>query len=78
MFLCSPIRLYHHLLPAFHVSICPFFPLQCSSQSDPSNATQQVQLLLGEKQQLEAHNHQVCEHGGSFSYSYLHMCYASG
>ncbi|KAK5878900.1 hypothetical protein CesoFtcFv8_024264 [Champsocephalus esox] len=34
---------------------------QCSSQSDPSNATQQVQLLLGEKQQLEAHNHQLME-----------------
>ncbi|KAK5852015.1 hypothetical protein PBY51_023521 [Eleginops maclovinus] len=34
---------------------------QCSSQSDPSNANQQVQLLLGEKQQLEAHNHQLME-----------------
>lgn len=32
---------------------------QCSSQSDPTSASQQVQLLLEEKQQVEAHNHQV-------------------
>lgn len=37
-----------------------FIPLQCSSQSDPTSVNQQVQLLLEEKQQLEAHNHQVC------------------
>lgn len=35
---------------------------QCSSQSDPTSATQQAQLLLEEKQQLEMHNHQVCAH----------------
>ncbi|XP_068562382.1 golgin subfamily A member 2 isoform X4 [Cebidichthys violaceus] len=34
---------------------------QCSSQSDPTSANQQVQLLLGEKQQLEEHNHQLME-----------------
>ncbi|XP_044028984.1 golgin subfamily A member 2 isoform X2 [Siniperca chuatsi] len=34
---------------------------QCSSQSDPTSANQQVQLLLEEKQQLEAHNHQLTE-----------------
>ncbi|XP_041815802.1 golgin subfamily A member 2 isoform X2 [Chelmon rostratus] len=34
---------------------------QCSSQSDPNSANQQVQLLLEEKQQLEAHNHQLVE-----------------
>uniref|UniRef100_A0A3P9CUJ0 Golgin A2 n=1 Tax=Maylandia zebra TaxID=106582 RepID=A0A3P9CUJ0_9CICH len=34
---------------------------QCSSQSDPTSASQQVQLLLEEKQQLEAHNHQLME-----------------
>ncbi|KAK9532452.1 hypothetical protein VZT92_009833 [Zoarces viviparus] len=34
---------------------------QCSSQSDPTSANQQVQLLLGEKQQLEEHNHQLIE-----------------
>uniref|UniRef100_A0A7N6FM77 Golgin subfamily A conserved domain-containing protein n=1 Tax=Anabas testudineus TaxID=64144 RepID=A0A7N6FM77_ANATE len=34
---------------------------QCSNQSDPTSANQQVQLLLGEKQQLEAHNHQLME-----------------
>ncbi|XP_041666358.1 golgin subfamily A member 2 isoform X2 [Cheilinus undulatus] len=34
---------------------------QCSSQSDPSSASQQVQLLMEEKQQLEAHNHQLME-----------------
>uniref|UniRef100_A0A3B4VRR2 Golgin A2 n=1 Tax=Seriola dumerili TaxID=41447 RepID=A0A3B4VRR2_SERDU len=34
---------------------------QCSTQSDPSSANQQVQLLLEEKQQLEAHNHQLME-----------------
>ncbi|KAG7232404.1 hypothetical protein INR49_008893 [Caranx melampygus] len=34
---------------------------QCSSQSDPTSANQQVQLLLEEKQQLEAHNHQLME-----------------
>lgn len=37
----------------------PFLILQCSSQSDPNSANQQVQLLLEEKQQLETHNHQV-------------------
>ncbi|XP_033502566.1 golgin subfamily A member 2 isoform X2 [Epinephelus lanceolatus] len=47
---------------------------QYSSQSDPTSANQQVQLLLGEKQQLEAHNHQLME-----SMSQLQMerdCYA--
>uniref|UniRef100_G3PWI7 Golgin A2 n=1 Tax=Gasterosteus aculeatus aculeatus TaxID=481459 RepID=G3PWI7_GASAC len=34
---------------------------QFSSQSDPSNANQQVQLLLGEKQQVEEYNHQLIE-----------------
>ncbi|XP_040013122.1 golgin subfamily A member 2 isoform X2 [Xiphias gladius] len=34
---------------------------QCSSQSDPTSANQQVQLLLEEKQQLVAHNHQLTE-----------------
>ncbi|XP_070844707.1 golgin subfamily A member 2 isoform X3 [Chaetodon trifascialis] len=34
---------------------------QCSSQSDPNSASQQVQLLLEEKQQLEAHSHQLLE-----------------
>uniref|UniRef100_UPI0037E772F5 golgin subfamily A member 2 isoform X2 n=1 Tax=Semicossyphus pulcher TaxID=241346 RepID=UPI0037E772F5 len=34
---------------------------QYSSQSDPSSANQQVQLLAEEKQQLEAHNHQLME-----------------
>ncbi|XP_029940689.1 golgin subfamily A member 2 isoform X3 [Salarias fasciatus] len=34
---------------------------QYSSQSDPSSANQQVQLLLEEKQQLEVHNHQLME-----------------
>ncbi|XP_076613973.1 golgin subfamily A member 2 isoform X4 [Chaetodon auriga] len=34
---------------------------QCSSQSDPNSANQQVQLLLEEKQQLEAHSHQLLE-----------------
>ncbi|CAJ1070624.1 golgin subfamily A member 2 isoform X1 [Xyrichtys novacula] len=34
---------------------------QYSSQSDPSSANQQVQLLLEEKQQLEAHSHQMME-----------------
>ncbi|XP_072228614.1 golgin subfamily A member 2 isoform X7 [Leuresthes tenuis] len=34
---------------------------QCSSQSDPTSASQQVHLLLEEKQQLEAHNHQLME-----------------
>ncbi|XP_023143059.2 golgin subfamily A member 2 isoform X3 [Amphiprion ocellaris] len=32
---------------------------QCSSQSDPTSANQQVQLLLEEKQQIEAHSHQL-------------------
>ncbi|KAG7280108.1 hypothetical protein CRUP_003735 [Coryphaenoides rupestris] len=32
---------------------------QYSSQSDPSTANQQVQMLLEEKQHLEAHTHQV-------------------
>ncbi|XP_049908601.1 golgin subfamily A member 2 isoform X1 [Epinephelus moara] len=47
---------------------------QYSSQSDPTSANQQVQLLLGEKQQLEAHSHQLME-----SMSQLQMerdCYA--
>lgn len=34
---------------------------QCSNQSDPSNANQQMQLLLEEKQQLEVHSHQLME-----------------
>ncbi|XP_036972722.1 golgin subfamily A member 2 isoform X1 [Acanthopagrus latus] len=34
---------------------------QCSNQSDPTSANQQVQLLLEEKQQLEAHVHQMME-----------------
>ncbi|XP_056146310.1 golgin subfamily A member 2 isoform X2 [Lampris incognitus] len=34
---------------------------QFSSQSGPPTANQQVQLLLEEKQQLEAHNHQLVE-----------------
>uniref|UniRef100_A0A1A8PIH2 Golgi autoantigen, golgin subfamily a, 2 n=1 Tax=Nothobranchius rachovii TaxID=451742 RepID=A0A1A8PIH2_9TELE len=34
---------------------------QCSSQSDPTSASQQVQLLLEEKQHLEAQNHQLME-----------------
>ncbi|KAM8828986.1 golgin subfamily A member 2 isoform 3-T3 [Spinachia spinachia] len=34
---------------------------QFSSQSDYSNANQQVQLLLEEKQQVEEHNHQLME-----------------
>uniref|UniRef100_A0A665WK88 Golgin subfamily A conserved domain-containing protein n=1 Tax=Echeneis naucrates TaxID=173247 RepID=A0A665WK88_ECHNA len=34
---------------------------QCSSQSDPTSANQQVQLLLEEKHQLEVHNHQLME-----------------
>lgn len=34
---------------------------QCSNQSDPTSVHQQVQLLLGEKQQLEEHNHQLME-----------------
>uniref|UniRef100_A0A8C3FZU0 Golgin A2 n=1 Tax=Cyclopterus lumpus TaxID=8103 RepID=A0A8C3FZU0_CYCLU len=34
---------------------------QCSNQSDPTSVNQQVQLLLGEKQQLEEHNHQLME-----------------
>ncbi|XP_074546263.1 golgin subfamily A member 2 isoform X4 [Halichoeres trimaculatus] len=34
---------------------------QYSNQSDPSSASQQVQLLMEEKQQLEAHNHQLME-----------------
>lgn len=49
---------------------------QCSSQSDPTSANQQVQLLLEEKQHLEAHNHQVCVQG-PFSYSNLHVCHIS-
>lgn len=36
---------------------------QCSSQSDPTSANQQIQLLLEEKQQLEAHNHQASSKG---------------
>ncbi|XP_008299837.1 golgin subfamily A member 2 isoform X3 [Stegastes partitus] len=34
---------------------------QCSNQSDPTSANQQVQLLLEDKQQLEAHHHQLME-----------------
>ncbi|KAM3599425.1 uncharacterized protein V6R79_005292 [Siganus canaliculatus] len=34
---------------------------QCSAQSDPNSANQQVQLLLEEKQQLEVHSHQLLE-----------------
>ncbi|XP_024918102.1 golgin subfamily A member 2 isoform X3 [Cynoglossus semilaevis] len=34
---------------------------QCSNQSDPSSANQQVQLLLEEKQQLEAQSQQLME-----------------
>uniref|UniRef100_A0A8C6SU66 Golgin A2 n=1 Tax=Neogobius melanostomus TaxID=47308 RepID=A0A8C6SU66_9GOBI len=34
---------------------------QCSSQSDPSSANQQMQLLLEEKQHLESINHQLME-----------------
>ncbi|XP_020563301.1 golgin subfamily A member 2 isoform X3 [Oryzias latipes] len=34
---------------------------QCSNQSDPTIANQQVHLLLEEKQQLEAVNHQLME-----------------
>nr|XP_046230814.1 golgin subfamily A member 2 isoform X2 [Scatophagus argus] len=34
---------------------------QCSSQSDPTSANQQVQLLLEEKQHLEVQNHQLLE-----------------
>ncbi|KAG7280105.1 hypothetical protein CRUP_003732 [Coryphaenoides rupestris] len=34
---------------------------QYSSQSDPSTANQQVQMLLEEKQHLEAHTHQLLE-----------------
>ncbi|XP_068608825.1 golgin subfamily A member 2 [Brachionichthys hirsutus] len=34
---------------------------QCSSQSDPTNAGQHVQVLQEEKQQLERHNHQLLE-----------------
>ncbi|XP_069027846.1 golgin subfamily A member 2 isoform X4 [Embiotoca jacksoni] len=34
---------------------------QCSSQSDPITANQQVHLLLAEKQQLEAHSHQLMD-----------------
>uniref|UniRef100_A0A8C4DER6 Golgin A2 n=1 Tax=Dicentrarchus labrax TaxID=13489 RepID=A0A8C4DER6_DICLA len=34
---------------------------QCSNQSDPTSANQQVQLLLEDKQQLEAHNQQLLE-----------------
>ncbi|XP_034048898.1 golgin subfamily A member 2-like [Thalassophryne amazonica] len=34
---------------------------QCSTQSDPTSANQQVQLLLEEKQQLEVRNHQLIE-----------------
>ncbi|XP_072309214.1 golgin subfamily A member 2 isoform X2 [Eucyclogobius newberryi] len=34
---------------------------QCSSQSDPASANQQVQVILEEKQQLESQNHQLME-----------------
>lgn len=53
-----------------------FISLQCSSQSDPTSANQQVQLLLEEKQQLETNNHQVCVQG-PLSYSYPHVCHTS-
>lgn len=45
--------------------LCLSLPVlvQCSNQSDPSSASQQIQLLLEEKQQLEAHSHQVCVQG---------------
>lgn len=49
-FLSVLLFLFNKTLSFFH---------QCSSQSDPSSANQQVQLLLEEKQQLEAHNHQA-------------------
>lgn len=59
-----------HFITIFGLSVS----LQYSSQSDPTSANQQVQLLLGEKQQLEAHNHQVCIQG-TVSYSCLwHIC----
>lgn len=48
------------IFSCFKFNIFIFIYVQCSSQSDPTSANQQVQLLLGEKQQLEAHNHQVC------------------
>lgn len=51
-----------HFLHIF-TPVSVFISLQCSSQSDPTNANQQVQLLLGEKQQLETHNHQVFVQG---------------
>ncbi|CAF99168.1 unnamed protein product, partial [Tetraodon nigroviridis] len=34
---------------------------ECSSQSDPTSASQQAQSLFEEKQQLEMHNHQLLE-----------------
>ncbi|XP_061732362.1 golgin subfamily A member 2 isoform X3 [Nerophis ophidion] len=37
---------------------------QCSTQSDPNSAKQQIQLLLEEKQQMEVHNHQLMESVG--------------
>lgn len=46
-------------ITCIHSSVA-YISLQCSSQSDPTSDRQQVQLLLEEKQQLEAHNHQVC------------------
>ncbi|XP_075899687.1 golgin subfamily A member 2 isoform X4 [Nelusetta ayraudi] len=47
---------------------------QCSSQSDPTSANQQIQLLLEEKQQLEAHNHQLLESIGQLQTE--RNCYA--
>ncbi|XP_061911267.1 golgin subfamily A member 2 isoform X2 [Entelurus aequoreus] len=37
---------------------------QCSTQSDPSSAKQQIHLLLEEKQQMEVHNNQLMESVG--------------
>ncbi|XP_055009575.1 golgin subfamily A member 2 isoform X2 [Boleophthalmus pectinirostris] len=34
---------------------------QCSSQSDPTSANQQLQIILEEKQQLESQSHQLME-----------------
>ncbi len=61
---------YLHFTPVFFL----FLSLQCSSQSDPTSANQQVQLLLEEKQQLEAHSHQVCVQG-PFVYSHRNFPY---
>lgn len=59
MFVCTQMSIF-----VFRIHFTPvvvlFISLQCSNQSDPTSANQQVQLLLEEKQQLEAHVHQVC------------------